>query len=239
MTVRNSEFNKALDRFKKDLKEKVNNELSKISNKLSEKMAKAFVKSARATLKKNSNPKDSNSKAMVEQISSSIHYIKLDNGKSIVRIPRSDLTMFLEYGTGIAGSYNEHPEAYEFGWKYVLHPEHYKRPTNIIENLKYNGYGWFYKKKRRSYLDVSDSTNIIQRKSVEQNVKGYFRKDGVYVKPYIRNKTVKSFVKMKNTVFTQGIKPVRFIYTAKQNIINMINESKTLGELNNKLNKIK
>ena len=116
----------------------------------------------------------------------------------------------------MAGSHNEHPEVASIGWKYAIHPESYRRADKIIPNLMYNKMGWFFKRKPMSVITKYDKEDIVITHKGFQEVKQHIR-NGKPVKAYVRKIRTKPD-KVINAVFTQGIKPVRFIYETKKEL---------------------
>jgi len=265
MTIKNSDFKASLKKFRRDLEQKVNERMLRLSKDLNEDLANAFVESSRTILKNNSSPKDSQSANMIQIISDSITYEEnertLYNSNQnkefkttgyVVRVPidKNGLVMFLEYGTGLEGKNNRHEEADKIGWKYATNDNTIKQIRYVfsgvekIRNIKWytsinSKKGFVFKKKSNSYIDSKDIIFQNEHKPYEVITPTKPNKNGIIAKPYIRKKPNADKQLFGDYVISSGIKPVRFIYTAKQNIIQMINESKTLGELNNKLNKIK
>lgn len=160
-----------------------------------------------------------------------------------IPIDKEGLVMFLEYGTGLQGLRHPHPESsdakidgFKVGWKYAVNRNNFKevslkndknrrvqvtQPCYITRDGKR---GFVFKYKDGVYIDRDD---VIFHNKYTTNyswVKGYIDKNGRVVKPYTRfHKNPKTYISKTEYVLSSGIKPVRFIYDAKQEIKYMIN----------------
>ena len=233
------------DIFQKKLEQYINKNIKDMISGLPDEVGETFVKRAQDRLDRfaDSESMDGNSASIVKSLKDNITYTKGSEDESSsqgyieIKDDSQHLMMFLEYGTGIAGSYNEHPEARKSGWLYAVNPTHYKR----VKGLKYNGYGWFFNKSADSFIGKDDITNMVISHKTFQEVKGYIRKNGSYVKPYVRQIKTKPDRIVDKAVLTQGIKPVRFIYDTKKEILNFLkdNKGKTLGAFKRNLSKLR
>lgn len=230
--ARTKEFEASMKKFKDDFSKALISKIRDESSKIGERVANAFVESARNKLETRATPKGS-SKQLIDNIKRSMYYVKLNDNTYSVRIPMDSegLVMFLEYGTGLQGTFEPHPEAGDIGWNYAV---------NGIKYINYGGKRGFIFKEKDSgngkrgmrlsqYLDENDIAGLYERReyvSDTQWVKGYTRKDGTVVKRYVRTrpkeKTNLYYQFKPNRIFSQGLKPVRFIYDTKQQILELL-----------------
>ena len=244
----------SFSKFRRQIVAVVNERANRIANRVSAKVVETFAERAKQRIEKAAQDFTPESASIINSLKDNIYVEKEDlssvnkiTGKTkervyaSVRIKRDpqNLLMFLEYGTGMAGSYNEHPEAASVGWKYAIHPESFRHADKLIPNLMYNKMGWFFKKKPMSVLTKHDKENIVVSHKGFQEVKPYIR-NGKPVKGYVRRVKTKPD-RIINAVFTQGIKPVRFIYDTKKELEGMFKAAsgaKTVEEFYKNLKKI-
>lgn len=240
------------DKLRKQLENAINRRANNVASEVTNEVVKVFVNRAKGRLLESANDFTGESAGIIKSLTDNIIYEEApyfqvnkttkkaeEVTRAFVRVRRDpqNLLMFLEYGTGIEGSYNEHPEAGSIGWKYVIHPENYRHAGKLIPSLKYNQMGWFFTRKPMSVIKKDDHENIVVTHKQFQEVKGHIR-NGKPVKSYIRKIKTKPDRIITNSVFTQGIKPVRFIYETKQELKNMFKASKgskTVEEFYSKL----
>lgn len=232
--------NDPFKKFRRQLEAVVNERANRIANQLTAEVVEVFANRAKKRLEQASTDFVPETASIINSLKENITVEKQDlstinktTGKkkekiyASVKVKRDpqNLLMFLEYGTGIEGSYNEHPEAGSVGWKYVIHPENYRHAEKLIPNLKYNQMGWFFTKRPMSVIKRDDHQNIVVTHKKFQEVRPYIR-NGKPVKSYIRKIKAKPDRIISNSVFTQGIKPVRFIYDTKQELKNLFKATK-------------
>ena len=136
------------------------------------------------------------------------------------------LNMFLEFGTGIVGLGQPHEEAGLYGWKYA---------NNLLKYRSHGGaragsgkLGWFFSSTNGTYIDANDEHPVIAYKQIEslETVRPHIR-NGIPVSGYNRKKRIRSVYKKKtNSVFTQGLRPIRYFYRTKEEIREVIAEIK-------------
>lgn len=241
----NISFNKNITEIEKYINEKVVNFAGNLTNNLAE----AVVAGARKRLLERATPKDEQSKAKIIQLANSIHIGKSkDKLSRTVIIPKGDegLGMFLEYGTGLVGESNPHPEATKLGWSYAINKQSYRFAKASPESMSKLG---FIFHKSNTYLDEND-INPLYRRSYK-HIKGKVYR--VYVKEYTDKlgrhrggywKTVERKEKdyeyhywYKQWVHSQGLKPLRYVYDTKRNLNRIIGQYKRLPDGARKLRK--
>ena len=260
--ARNEAFERALKIFKKDFSELVNNKLVGIGNDMSFLVAEGFVNNARNNLDRATPAPES--AHLIEEIKQSISISPVErkkDGEKItvghkVNIPidNEGLVMFLEYGTGLVGDRNKHPQtdalkAYSGGrvmnWKYAVNKDKY-RPVKMRNkfnrqvdvNLPYyterdGKKGFVFIKQPNRYIDSNDTVFMNNPYTSKYSwVRGYEvkNKDGEVirrVRPYVRyNVKPKTHYYKREYVFSEGLKPTRFIYDAKLQTIQALNNIK-------------
>ena len=242
-------------KMRRQIEAVVNERAQRRANEVSEKIVNVFVERVKKRLDRFADDEsmDGASASIVRDLKNNITTERWETkGKrgndihNVVRIERDpqNLIMFLEYGTGVAGFYDNHPEAGKVGWIYWTNPTHYKRPIYTIPDLRYDGYGWFFNKKGDSFISRFDHEGVVFKYRTTQNVEGYEKtlKSGkrIKVRPYTRKIRLKPDKSVgEDTVFTQGLKPVRFIYNTKMEIKGLFGgKTQTLSELNDKLDSL-
>lgn len=88
-----------------------------------------------------------------------ITYQKYGKGKYRVGVKNNrekDVMYFLEFGTGIVGSENPHPDSEKIGWQYIMNPENlvensYSSGHNIIGDYVVNSGWWYFNEKTQKY----------------------------------------------------------------------------------------
>lgn len=192
-----------------------------LENEVSLRICECFVKRARARLLQRATPATAESEAQVLELAYSIRTRMLPDGRGYsVRIPadREGLFMFLEFGTGLVGEGQAHPEASNIGWEYGVNRENYISGGWIFNpnpNIPYR----FTSKGEMTY-------NMRGLEPVgEETGFAYIDQNDHY--PMRENKKVKSkkgkvytYVRERNRVFSRGLVPTRYIYDTKQDIKN-------------------
>ena len=241
------------DKFRRELYAVVNERANRIANEVSAEVVKVFVNRAKDRLEKAKRDFTPESASMISSVKDNIYYESepyftksKTTGKfkevtrSYVRV-RNDpqnLLMFLEYGTGLEGEVNPHPESTKIGWNYAINKTKYKRLPSREKDM-FGGEGWFFTRKPNSVLTRKDST--VHRYAVDEIVvyeQTITTKNGLV---YTRRQPYHKKRKGSFSAFTSGIKPVRFIYNTKQELKNLFTASKgslTVEEFREKLAKL-
>lgn len=241
------------DKFRRKLDAVVNERANRIANEISGEIVKVFVKRAKSRLEKASDDMVGESAGIIKTLSDNITYETQPYyqigkttkkpemvNRSYVRVKRDsqNLIMFLEYGTGLVGESNRHPEADKIGWNYATNRDNYKRLTRSN-----TGEGWFFTRKPSSIIlkeDIPIHSYLVNERIVKHQVITV-KKGKMAGKTYERHQPYNKKTKSSKSIFTQGIKPVRFIYKTKQELKNLFLASKgatTVEEFYNKLNKL-
>lgn len=242
--ARNYNINSNLKKkLRRQIEEYVNERALKIGREKSKEVAELFQKTARETLLSNSNASPE-SEHLIQSIANSITVEedtrtlsrrtgtgsknKVETGY-VVRVPidREGLVVFLEYGTGLEGLRDQHEEVKlgSVNWEYANRRNEVNPITGQPHYITRDGKrGFVFRDKLNNYIDANDVKFHNQYTITERWVKGYVRSDGTIVKPYKRHlKNPKLITRKKTYVLSSGIKPVRFIYKAKQEVRYAIN----------------
>lgn len=249
-----------LKRWRRAIEQEINERALRLGEETSENIATSVIQYAKDLLKQRTN---SSPKIMQIAESFRVEDATGENGKGravfsstknkkkrltgkVVKFPvdKDKLIMFLEYGTGIKGKNNPHPEAGAFGWEYAINDRKTKetmkrygyinyengekvaKSRTIFRNQewyvdKFGERGFIFKYKGNEYLDKDDI--------IFKNMHDGETSDGSYYtklvtpksgkqKPYWRRNRVNSLTATKSQyVFSQGIEPVRFIYDTRKN----------------------
>lgn len=209
-------FNTSSTKFQESLSRYIENKFGKVSEDISNKMANAFVKRAKQTLIENATPYKEKSADIVRKLSKHISKTKKD-GRVAVRVnpDREGLYMFLEYGTGLVGASNPHPQAKRIGWKYAKNQDRYE----TIDNK----FGFIYNYNPIRYIDAEDKFIV----KVYSGVKKYVSKKTGETKVYGPYDNYRRTVK----ILSSGLKPVRYIYNTRVKMNRLIRNSKNVKEL--------
>lgn len=244
------------------LEKAINERALLLGEKASKVIAEDFAKTAKGILEKYSdtNAKDSASKSAIQSVSNSITVKKKEGGYKVsnsrqktgytVEVPfgsRNKLAMYLEYGTGLEGDGDEHPEAESLGWRYATKDKTKKTidspltrvgsrtidwyPTLNINGVEKKGFVFKYK---GQYLDKEDI--LFRNKRVEKvpavkiKMIEEYPSHSKYGKPFIvpahpRRVRYKEKVEVESKqeyAISSGIKPARYIYTSKMKIKNAL-----------------
>lgn len=193
----------------------INNNLKNYSSKMTTLFAEAFVAGAKKRLLDRATPRDDVSKAKVQSVAKSIHIGKSsDDMSKTVIVPKGDegLGMFLEYGTGLVGNSQKHPQSKSIGWEYAVNRDNYtyrKASPDIAGKLGFTFY------RGNNYLDKND-INPLYRVSYK-----YVKKTGkTYVYHYWNRQWVHS----------QGLKPLRYMYDTRISLSGILSRYKKLPD---------
>lgn len=215
---------------RKNLMEYVTNVADKFPREIADEVAKTFAYRVKSRLQYNAKA-IKESQPYLDKIANLVTYTKSTKSKppSVTAYKRGsglyeDL-LFLEYGTGLKGLENPHPEASKIGWNYAINRHKY------FKAYKRQGYGkklgWSFKLENPSNQFVGKDD--IYRPFTKKVIKNA---NGVTVKYYQQKRDWIAWV------HTQGIKPVRAFYNTKrefQRFLGHYNE----GNYQNLLRKLK
>lgn len=254
---RTEAFDKSLKIFRQDLRDTILKKVSKLSLDKAEEAVDIFVKTAKETLIRNSNPSPE-SKGVVDKIAKSIHKVpihrnisgeKIISGyRAIIPMDAEGLVMFLEYGTGLVGKNNPHPqtdirkvypeEKYMGVWRYAVNERNYKtikfrnKYNRVVDAtvpcyVERNGYkGFIFRKQGNHYIDAEDE--VFSNEPITTRFHWVRASKNGRNKAYVRynHKKTKTYAQKSQYVFSRGIKPVKFIYTAKHRVMEFIRNNK-------------
>ena len=245
-------FKKRTRRF---IEQDINEKLLRLGTEMAEDVGNLMVEYARNLLKTRATPSPE-SQGLINQIAESIHledveqravFSSTKNNKKIVggkvmRVPidKNNLVMFLEYGTGLEGDKNHHPNADNIGWRYAINdgtekvitmksgPNYTKRKiykkwyTKVFSSTQR---GFVFKYTGRQYLDRKDKIfkNGFRLDKDDTSTKFSFirghidKKTGKKTADYFRRVGFDSKATPTQTeyAFSSGLKATRFIYDTK------------------------
>lgn len=207
----------ALNNLRDKLKETISATSERYAQGLSETATEVFVHNAKTRLLRGvAGSNMANVDSVLNNISASKESSSFRYLSTIyVRQDPEGLAMFLEYGTGILGAQKRHPEAKSIGWKYKTRLKKGK-PFKVHSGSRFVGLeksGWFFSSKKGTFISARDEHPVLtyKQRTITEHIEA---KDG---KVYDRTRRVRSFVGVKqNTVFTQGLYPVKYFYNTKQ-----------------------
>lgn len=225
-------------KFRRQIEAVVNERANRIANQVSAEIVDIFAQQAKLRLEKASKDFSPESAHIISSLQDNIFVEKQDlssvnktTGKKKERIYASvrikkdpqNLLMYLEYGTGLVGEKNSHPEAGKVGWEYALNRENYK--TLPYSNT---GQGWFFTKKPNSIILKNDIPihSYVKTERIVKHQIITIKKGKNAGKTYERNQPYVKRTKSSRSVFSEGIKPIRFIYDTKQEIKRLFDVSK-------------
>lgn len=230
---RDARFEASLKKLRKGLERSIDFRTQDICRKASAGIAQTFAEVSTKRLVEGATPLDSASSSKVNNIANSItHFQEGNRAVAFVPIDEEGLTLFLEYGTGLVGENSNNKlietskkrsDADRVGWEYAINRDKYK-------TLPSNGkVGWFFTKKPDSYIDANDT--VIERKDkklvLSTEIIQPTIRNGVRVKGYTR--TMRRWKSKKNSVFTEGLKPIRFFGRTRSDIKAILTEAKSGG----------
>lgn len=125
-----------------------------------------------------------------------------ENKRVVVKSPRSqepDIMWYLEYGTGVRGMNEPHPDANRVGWGYALNIGTVgQKGSGWRKNPAHpDGIGWWFRARNRNIYRAED--DIIKRGDS---------------------------VKTGTRIFTSGITPVRYLYDTIQDLPRIVERAK-------------
>lgn len=217
--MQNKAFLSSVKKTKKELTTVVAKAVSENCDNIGELIAKTFVTRAKQRLLRDNN---GTNQTLIKRASQGI-FARRYNGKWRVVVSRQfdeeGILIFLEYGTGLVGKANKHPEAGKVGWDYAINEDDYKRRSN-------GKTGWFFRPQGLDrYIDKDDIAEIYKRSFKAEGNKPfsieYYDRygnggGGLWKTNRIAGSTAK-------VVFSSGIKPVRYLYNTKLEIVRLIN----------------
>lgn len=215
----------------KSLQKRLNKELmvrgKNTRNQVMGPIAKLFQNNARERVN-DATPKDATSEYLLNRVKKSIILFEdKQNCKYTVEVlpVENGLPAYLEYGTGWAGAFDQHEEASKDNWDYAINRESYITRAGRT--------GWFFSSED-SYVDKDDEhpVRIVQKRTKRKEfVKAHTRKlkngTEVSVRRYMRkrphgDKEITSVREYDKWVFSDGLRPVRFLYRTKEEIKNKL-----------------
>lgn len=166
------------------------------SGELQELIGKAFVANARRILA--SNPS-------AAQYVDNINYRIDGNGmcEIVVTDTEEGIMTYLEYGTGLLGAGEKHPEASGSGWQYAINEIRY------VTMLNGNRGFVFYRQPDRYFNPQTDF--MLTRRARDER---------------------------RQVAFSQGIKPLRYLYNTRMLITKKYNQTRSLAGFIKQLEKI-
>lgn len=207
-----------------------------IEKDLSRQIANAVQSGARYKLQTRATPKNGAYEYDIQKVANNI-IVSEDYDGHIVTVEddQEGLAMFLEFGTGIAGYEEEHPEASEVGWDYAINSDRYTYARSGPNGRPVRGFKF---KDIGNYLDAHD-VNPIYMHSVKDvrpavyvsHTKAYIDKNGRYMPSHDRLIHRKGghyeyHQYYPQWVLSRGLKPIRYMYDAKSDVTRLINRHK-------------
>lgn len=230
------EFDIAWDGFISQVESFVQDKVQELEKDISSEIAKAIQAGAKNKLINRATPKDSTSSSLLLDVSDNILVSEDDYGH-YVTVGQDDegLALFLEYGTGLVGREDPHPDASNVGWNYAVNEQDY----TIARESQYNKWKRGFRFKRfNNYLDVNDVNPIYYHstKTVKPNVyvsktKPHTDKRGRLISGYERVITRRGGFYEYHQYYpqwalSQGLKPLRYMYDTKMQVSRLINRHK-------------
>lgn len=211
----------------------VENNVSDLYDEIANEIAETFCHRVKNRIKYNSQGVKE-SQPYLDKVASIVTFTKRTKKKeaSVTAYQRGsglfEDFLFLEYGTGLKGMENPHPEASQIGWKYAINRKSYFRA------YKREGYG---KKKGWSFRLISPSSQFVTKDDISRPFTKKILKgsDGETVKYYQQRSG------FSHWIHTTGIKPIRAFYNTKrefQRFLSHYNEG-NYGNLIKKLKKMR
>lgn len=229
-----AKFDKSFEKFKKDLRRTVRDRIEGqdgIGNRLAKALCRTFLDIAGSVLKRKATPNDTHSRNKINEIVDSMYmagggeYYGVREYIAKIPLDSEGLVMFLEFGTGLIGErqgYDSYSE--KFQWAYAIHRSKYKTITNT-ESGNFGKTGWFFTNKNRKYVDKNDfkvhQIDILKRVIKRQVITP---QRGNQKKSYVRYQPYNIHRKGYASVFSEGLKPIRYYYTAKQELNYLIRD---------------
>ena len=226
--AQNQIFQNSLNNVKKQLRSFIDKAQKDMTEEISKLVAYTFRDVARRRLIKTNNA-ISQQQAVIKNVAQSIMVRKYKSGYKVVLSRQTDpegLLMFLEFGTGLVGKANPHSWAGSIGWKYAINENENSKQNPKLPHYvtRSNGKrGWFWRPQ-------GDNTRYIDKDDMVENYKRSY--DAYKLKPEhpIFGKTTPLWKTYRITgnprvVFSSGIKPLRFLYRTRLDIVKAINRA--------------
>ena len=216
--AQNQIFQNSLNTVKKQIRSFIDKAQKDMTEEISKLVAYTFRDVARRRLIKTNNA-ISQQQAVIKNVAQSIMVRKYKSGYKIVLSRQTDpegLLMFLEFGTGLVGKENPHSWAGGIGWQYAINEENYKTRSNGKE-------GWFWRPQgdNTKYIDKDDMVENYKRTYNAYRLKPEHPRYGRTTKFWETHR----FTGNPRVVFSSGIKPLRFLYRTRLDIIKAINRA--------------
>lgn len=221
----NSSYSSSFNKTRIDL----NKFIKKIEPKLKEievEVAEAFVNRARRTLISRATPQDTSSYLQVIEVADNIKVKQNKKGQTYITIQqdREGLSMYLEYGTGLMGKNNPHPNSGNIGWNYAINEGSYINTHTTIDRSGPTKKGFIFEN-FGNYIDKEDRFVIK-----ESGLKRYTSKKTGIEKFYGPYRYVS-----KKWIISSGLRPTRYIYDTKLAMKKLISSCKKVSQLRKKL----
>ena len=214
-------FRTSIEALRKHISRTVSDRAERIASEVTRSATEIFVNNAKKYLDE-STPKDENSARLIEDIKNNIYSSKSsssDHSYNVtIEADPEGLVLFLEYGTGLMGLAYGHENDDLVKWNYAsnLGASH-----GADRYVSHNGsIGWFFSSKRGTYIDKNDESPVeVYRPTREWfDVRSYER-NGHIVRSHKRRYRRWTNVKIRpESVFTEGLKPIRYIYRATEDV---------------------
>lgn len=220
-------YDVAWDEFEKKINDFIVEEGEQLSKDLSKNIAEAIQAGARRKVVTRPTPRDG-FESELYTVANNINVTEDYDGYTVVVDDDEEgLSMFLEYGTGLAGESDPHEEAGEIGWDYAINRDNYHHGRSGPNSewvwgfkFKYNG----------NYLDRHDinpiyrhSSKYVQPSTYVSTVRSYTDKKGRFVSGHEkvinrRGGYYEYHQYSHNWVLSKGLKPVRYMYDTKNEV---------------------
>ena len=215
---------------RKTLMNYVREKVEPMSNELADEIAETFCHRVKQRIRYNSQG-IKESQPYLEKLANLVTFTKSNSKRkaSVTAYQRGsglyEDFLYLEYGTGLKGQQNPHPEASKIGWKYAINKKRYFRA------YKREGYG---KKLGWTFRLQSPANQFVNKDDIRSPIsKRIINKNG--------ETTIKYYKQRSEWIHTNGIKPVRAFYNTKREFQRFLGHynAETYGNLRRKLRKMR
>lgn len=204
-------FNRSIRRVRQNIQRVLTKKAKQFGDDTTKRLCQYYIQTAQKLLRARSNPDTASSSDMViEDICHSFHIVEGESGYYVSLTPSflgisNEMVLFLEYGTGVEGQENPHPEAGVRGWVYLTrqHPKAHRYSRASGREF------WFFKETYSGTQYIDASEHIKRRYQTKR-----------YVSTASNDYRISS-----------GIKPTRFLYDARLIVKDTIKKYKTFDEL--------
>ena len=229
----NQIFQNSLNTVKKQIRSFIDKAQENMTEEISKLIAYTFRDVARNRLIRSNNA-ISQQQSVIERVSKSIMVRKYKSGYKIVLSSQTDpegLLMFLEFGTGLVGKAKPHSWAKSIGWKYAINENEKSKQNPDLPHYvtRSNGKrGWFWRPQGdiTKYIDKDDMVENYKRTYNAYRLKPEHPKYGSTTKFWETHRLTGN----PRLVFSSGIKPLRFLYRTRLDIVKAINRAN--GDIN-------